>query len=522
MEIGAFFKQFSGHSLTYEDLIFLPGLIDFPLEKVRTSTWLTRTLRLKCPVVSSPMDTVTEADLAIALALQGGIGLVHYNMSPKEQQQQVEKVKRFKNGVVFDPMTLGPQAHIQDVLRIRQEFGYSIVPITEKGHPHDRLLGMVTKYDYSPFTAEDLAEEVKSRMIPLEKLSVATYEELASEGSVDLALANQRLLDTHSAALPIVDKEGNLRCLITRSDLDKHQNFPDASVDSNGALLVGAAVETWQEKAEERLYLLHNLIDVVVFDTSQGHSKYEIELIQWVKQTYPHLQIIAGNVVTKEAAEALINAGADAIRVGMGSGSICTTQEVGGIGRGQASAVYHCGEVCRHAGIPLIADGGISKSADIVKAFCLGASTVMLGSLLACTDEAPGQSQIKDGIRFKKYRGMGSLAAMAEGGAARYGIRQELRMPEGVEGMVPSKGRIAEWVPTLMQGVRQGLHKLGHPSLQELQKRINSGGVFVERRSEGAKAEGRIHDLYEVSAQRVSTPPKHHTPSRELSYKGVN
>jgi IMP dehydrogenase len=279
-------------------------------------------------------------------------------------------------------------------------------------------------------------------------------------------------------------------------------------------------VETWAVKAEERIDLLKNIADVIVFDTSQGFTRYEIDLIRWTKKKYPHLQVIGGNVVTKEACEALIDAGADAIRVGMGSGSICTTQEVGGIGRGQATAVFECARACSKAGIPVIADGGITKSSDIVKALALGASTVMLGSLLACTDEAPGFSQIKDGIRLKEYRGMGSLKAMEKGSSIRYGTENSaIRVPEGVSGMVPSRGSISEWIPCLMQGVNQGLHKLGYSNIPDFHDSIRKNSVELERRSEGAKREAQVHSLFEVATEKVPSNRQENRPYEKETVK---
>lgn len=508
MEAKRFFEQFAGNSLTYDDLILLPQYVDFPLNSIDMSARLTRELTLKIPLVSSPMDTVTESDMAIALALQGGIGIIHYNMSVEDQLRHVEKVKRYQNGFIADPITLPPDATIRQAVAIRQQLGYSIIPITSEG----RLLGMITKYDYSTFSEDYLTKTVQERMVPLERLSVAHYEELLTpRGTFDLVKANELLLDSHSAALPVIDKKHQLRYLITRSDIEKAQNYPNSAVDSSGALLVGAAVETWAEKAHERIQAIEKYTDVIVFDTSQGYSHYELELIRWTKKHYPHLQVVGGNVVTSAAAEALVKAGADAVRVGMGSGSICTTQEVGGIGRGQATAVFECAAACRDQGVPIIADGGISKSADIVKALSLGAGTVMLGSLLACTNEAPGNSQIKDGIRLKEYRGMGSSQAMDRGSSVRYGTENcTVRVPEGVSGMVPSRGSISEWVPCLIQGVKQGLHKLGYQSVQKLQTHISEGAVHLERRSEGAKREGHVHSLYEVQGDRpaqLNPPP---------------
>jgi IMP dehydrogenase len=504
MKIHDFFRTFGGTSLTYDDLIFFPSYVDFSLDDVSLNTRLTRGIQLNIPLVSSPMDTVTESHLAIALALQGGIGMIHYNMSPEEQLLHVQKVKRFKNGFVSDPITLPPSATIRDVVRIRKEKGYSTIPITDNGESRGRLVGMITKYDYSTFSSDHLDKTVRERMVTTDKLALATFEDLCENGAFDLNKANLRLLESHSAALPIIDKEGCLLSLITRSDVDKRQNFPNAALDQSNALLVGAAVETWAVKAEKRIHLLKDVVDVIVFDTSQGHSKYEIELIKWTKNHYPRLQVIGGNVVTKEGCQALIKAGVDGIRIGMGSGSICTTQEVGGIGRGQATAVYECAKICREADIPIIADGGITKSSDIVKALALGANTVMAGSLLASTDEAPGRSQIKDGIRLKEYRGMGSCKAMEKGSSIRYGIENSaLRVPEGVSGMVTSKGSISEWVPCLMQGVRQGFHKLGYISIEHLHEHGEKNLVDVERRSESAKREGNVHSLYEISAEKI-------------------
>lgn len=521
MNIHDFFAHFSGTSLSYDDLIFLPQYLDFALEELDTTTRLTRDISIAIPISSAPMDTVTEAELAIALALQGGVGIIHYNMPPEEQLQHLQRVKRFKNGLVLDPITLPPTASIAQVETIRREQGYSTIPITENGESHGRLLGMISKYDYSLLLDDILHKQVQERMVPVKELTVATFEELTSaDGTFDLHAANHRLLDSHSAAMPIVDNKGFLCNLLTRSDLEKHQNFPLATVDASQGLVVGAAVETRREKAEERLALIHNFVDVIVFDTSQGFNKYEIDLIKWTKKTYPHLQIIGGNIVTADACDALIEAGADAIRVGMGAGSICTTQGVCGVGRAQASAVYHCAKACQKADIPVIADGGITNSGDIVKALAIGASSVMAGSLLAGTREAPGTSHIKNGVRVKEYRGMGSLSAMQQGGASRYGTENSaVRVPEGVLGMVPSRGPVSEWIPCLMQGVRQGLHKLGYRSIETLLDMVNSNTVTLEKRSEAAFREGRVHSLYEVGIERpavqTSNPAQ---PSCRSSY----
>ncbi|MEM1282926.1 MAG: IMP dehydrogenase [Chlamydiota bacterium] len=518
-----FFKHFVGNSLTYDDLILLPQYVNFSPNEVKLSAKLTEEITLNIPIISSPMDTVTEDELAIAVALQGGIGMIHYNMPPERQHEQILKVKRFQNGFVSDPIVLAPEATIRDVVEIRQTEGYSIIPITEDGTPRGKLIGMITKYDYSTFSEDDLNKTVLERMIDISNLSIATYKELSSNDIFDLTLANKRLLDSHSAALPIVDSVGNLLFLITRSDLDKHQNYPNAALDEAGRLLVGAAIETWPQKAYERIETIGSDVDMIVFDTSQGYTQYEIDLIKWTKQHYPEIQVIGGNVITADACDALIDAGADVIRIGMGSGSICTTQEVGGIGRGQASAVYECAKACHRRGKRCIADGGIKSSSDIVKAICLGADAVMLGSLLACTSEAPGKTHIKNGVLLKEYRGMGSLKAMEKGSSVRYGIEtSSIRIAEGVSGMVSSRGPISKWIPMLLQGVRQGLHKLGLPTLKMIQDKLADNGILIEKRSESAKREGNIHSLYEVGSESYvssySTPPEEqseHVPNEE-------
>lgn len=519
MHIHDFFEKHRGDSLTYDDLIFLPAYVDFSPDSIPLKTKVTQALEINTPVVSSPMDTVTESELAVAMALQGGLGIIHYNMPPSEQQKQLKRVKRFKSGFVSNPLTLPPDARIWDVVAIRDEYGYTTIPITSDGNAHGKLVGMITKYDYSTLTDEDLNKTIAERMIPSDRLTIATFEDLSIGGALDIKKANSQLVESRSPALPIVDSKGCLKYFLTRSDLEKYMNCPHAATDSSKRLIVGAAVETWFEKAEERLAAIHSDVDVIVFDTSQGFTSYEIELIRWTKKHYPDLQIIGGNVVTPEACEALIEAGADGLRIGMGSGSICTTQEVGGVGRAQATAVFECAKVCRARGIPLIADGGIQKSADIIKALCLGADAVMLGSLLACTDEAPGKTHIKNGVKVKEYRGMGSMQAMERGSSFRYGIEMSApRVPEGVSGMVSSRGSIAEWIPCLMQGLRQGLHKLGLKGIKDIHNKLQLNELKIERRSEEAKREGDTHGLYAVHTEEMLTRSSAEAPEPQMQY----
>ena len=493
MEIEEFFTKFEGSSFTYNDLIFHPSYVDFGHEVIDLKTNITREIEINLPVVSSPMDTVTEDALAIAIALQGGIGFIHYNMSPQEQAKQIQKVKRFKSGFVSDLITLDPSAKIWDVVAIRNEYGFTSIPITEDGESHGKLVGMITKYDYSTLADEDLEKTVQERMTPVDNLTIARIDEISENGTIDIKQANTRLVDSHSTALPITDREGHLLYFLTRSDLEKHMSCPHATSDPSKRLLVGAAVETWFEKAEERLAAIHRDVDVVVFDTSQGFMSYEIDLVKWTKQHYPDLQIIGGNVVTPDACQALIEAGVDGIRVGMGSGSICTTQEVGGVGRGQATAVYECSKKCLQYGVPVIADGGIRKSSDIIKALCLGANAVMLGSLLASTNEAPGKTHIRDGVKVKEYRGMGSLGAMVCGSAERYmqpADQPKKMVPEGVEGRVPYRGPLSEFVYQLVGGLRQGMGYCGARNIEELRKNAR----FVRATTAGV-TESHPHDI---------------------------
>jgi IMP dehydrogenase len=501
MRLADLFDKLAGYGLTYDDLLFLPSYVDFSPGDVDLRTPLTRGLELKIPVVSSPMDTVTNARLAIALALQGGLGILHYNYPTIERQvEAVTKVKRFKNGLVVHPVTLSPQDPIDEAVRIRDEMGYSTIPITADGTTHGLVVGLLTQSDYSRSVHSGL--KIAERMVPLDRLALTTSSSIFSPRTrdLDLARANHLLLESHQTALLITDDDGHLEYLVTRSDLEKRESFPNAAIDPRTqSLRVGAAVETFPETAHQRLEALVKAgIDVVVFDTSQGYSKFEIELVRYAKQTYPDLQVIAGNVVTAEGARALIDAGADAIRVGMGSGSICTTQEVGHVGRAQGTAVFHVAQEAKTAGVPVVADGGISRTGHIVAAMGCGASTVMMGSMLACTEEAPGDVEYEaGGVRMKAYRGMGSMDAMKEGSAVRYSLqKQSVRVPEGVSARVIVRGPIAQWVPYLLAGVRQGMQKLGVRGVTELHRKIDSGEVGVEMRTAASRQEGAVHDVY--------------------------
>jgi len=445
-----------GDGITFDDVLLVPGYSEIVPREVDTSTRLTRGICINIPIVSAAMDTVTESSLAIALAQEGGIGIIHKNLSVADQCREVEKVKRSANGVIPDPVTLGPTERVATAQRVMAEHNISGIPITKGG----RLVGILTRRDLKFLEDPKVAiADVMTRRNLITAPASTTLEE-----------AERILLKNKVEKLPLVDKRGRLVGLITIKDIEKLQKFPQACRDERGRLRVGAAVGVRDDERARRL--IAEDVDLLVVDTAHGHSTNVIEMVKRLRRQHD-IQIVAGNVATAEAVADLVKAGVDGVKVGIGPGSICTTRVVSGVGVPQISAVAACAAEADRHGIPVIADGGIRHSGDITKALAAGASSVMLGSLLAGLDEAPGDVIIYKGRTFKAYRGMGSLGAMVEGSADRYGqgmerCRGNKLVPEGVEGRVPHRGLLADFVYQLVGGVRAGMGYCGCRTIEDL------------------------------------------------------
>jgi IMP dehydrogenase len=480
----ALFGQGTGY--TYDDYILLPGHISFPLDKVVLTSRLTRAITLHVPIISAPMDTVTEAAMAIEMALQGGIGIVHCNQSVQEQVDEVEKVKRFKNGFIHEPKVLTPEHRIRDVDEIKRKYGFTGVPITDTGKMGGKLVGIVTNRDI------DFVEDRNTRLSEVMSRQLTT-------GHVTMTLgeANEALLRSKKAKLPIVNEKGELVALMSRSDLLKHRDFPLASKDKHKRLLCGAAVSTRDQDRVRVDALATAGVDVIVVDSSQGDSIFQQQMVRYIKTRHPSIQVIGGNVVTMQQAAHLIDAGVDGLRVGMGSGSICITQEVCAVGRPQGTAVYQVSQLASKYDVPVIADGGIANSGHILKALSVGASAVMMGNLLAGTEEAPGEYYFQDGVRVKRYRGMGSLDAMLKGSTTRYlADEARVRVAQGVSGAVVDKGSVKRFLPYLITGVKHGMQDIGCHSVAEMHRKRDSGELRFELRTVAAQREGAVHHLH--------------------------
>ncbi len=470
--------KFGKEGLTFDDVLLIPQESDFHPRETDLSTRLTNKIKLNIPIMTAAMDTVTESSMAIAIAREGGIGIIHKNMSIEEQASEVDKVKRSEHGVIVDPFFLSPENTLQDAEDLMAKYKISGVPITE----NDKLVGILTNRDLK--FEVDFSKKIKECM---------THENLitAPEGTT-LDEAKEILRRHKIEKLPIVDKNGGLKGLITIKDIEKAVQYPRSARDKNGRLLVGAALGVTNDVLERAQKLVDAKVDVVVLDSAHGHSYNIANCLRKIKEAFPELQVIAGNIATAEAAEYLIKAGADAVKVGIGPGSICTTRVVAGIGVPQITAIYDVAQVAAKHNIPVIADGGIKFSGDIVKAIAAGADVIMAGSILAGCEESPGDSEIYQGRQFKVYRGMGSLGAMNDGSKDRYFQEGNKKLvPEGVEGRVPYKGPVSETVFQLLGGLRSGMGYCGTKTIEDLKK----NGKFVKITGAGLK-ESHPHDVF--------------------------
>jgi IMP dehydrogenase len=470
-------------ALTFDDVSILPAHSTVLPRDVSLKTRLTRAVALNMPLVSSAMDTVTEARLAIALAQEGGIGIVHKNMTDKAQAGEVAKVKRYESGVVKDPITIAPDMKVREVLTLIRTHRISGLPVVEGR----RVVGIVTNRDLRFET--NLDQRVRDIMTPRERL--VTVREGASLEDAQALMHKHRL-----ERVLVVNEQFELRGLITVKDILKSSEYPDACKDELGQLRVGAAIGVGEGSEERASLLVDAGVDVLVVDTAHGHSSGVLERVRWCKRTFPKVQVIGGNIATGDAARALMDAGADAVKVGIGPGSICTTRIVAGVGVPQVTAIANVAEGLKGSDLPLIADGGIRYSGDIAKAIAAGADCVMLGGLFAGTEEAPGEIELYQGRSYKTYRGMGSLAAMQQGSSDRYfqdaaeGVSPEKLVPEGVEGRVPYKGSVVQVIQQLMGGVRASMGYAGAPTIREMRERAQ----FVEITAAGVR-ESHVHDV---------------------------
>jgi len=470
--------RFSKEGLTFDDVLLIPGHSKVMPQDVDVSTRLTKNIRLETPIMSAGMDTVTESRMAIAMAREGGIGIIHKNMTIEEQARMVDRVKRSEHGIITDPFFLSPEHKISDALSIMEHYHISGVPITEG----TKLVGILTNRDIRFET--DFEQPIK-QIMTTEKLVTAPV-------GTTMEQAMQILRKYKIEKLPLVDNDYNLMGLITIKDIEKTQRYPHAAKDRGGRLIVGAAVGIARNTMDRVKALTDAGVDVVVVDTAHGHSEGVIRMVAQIKEKFPNIELIAGNVATGEATEALIQVGADAVKVGIGPGSICTTRVVAGIGIPQITAVIDCAEAAKKYDVPIIADGGIKYSGDIVKAIAAGADVVMMGNLLAGTDESPGEEVMLQGRRYKVYRGMGSMGAMVEGSSDRYFQEDAQKLvPEGIEGRTPYKGSVSETVFQLIGGLRAGMGYCGVVNIEEL-KTITR---FIKISNAGL-TESHPHDVF--------------------------
>ena len=474
-------KVFSGEALAFDDVLLVPSYSDILPINVNLSSFLTKSIELKTPIVSAAMDTVTESKMAITLASEGGIGIIHKNLSIDDQAKQVRFVKKYESGVINNPVTANANSTVSEINKITERFGISGVPIVD----NKNLIGIVTNRDLR--FVENSNTKVSSIMTPKDRLITVT-ENYTKKKVIDLLRKNR------IEKVLIVNKKYQLKGMITFKDIQKSSTYPNASKDINGSLLVGAAVSTSKESYERIDALVRENVDVITIDTAHGHSKSVIDTLKYIKKKHSAQQVIVGNIATADAAELLIKNGADAIKVGIGPGSICTTRIVAGVGVPQLSAIYHCSKIANKHKIPLIADGGIRYSGDIAKAIAAGADSVMLGGLLAGTDESPGEVEMFEGRTYKSYRGMGSIGAMQSGSKDRYfqdhQSESKKLIPEGIEGRVPYKGTMKTILHQLTGGLRSSMGYLGCKNIKLMKTKTN----FIKI-SNSSKIESHTHDV---------------------------
>ncbi len=470
--------EFVGEGLTFDDVLLLPGKSDVLPKEVKINSYLTRNIKLNIPLMSAGMDTVTESKMAIAMAREGGIGIIHKNMTIKQQALEVDKVKRSEHGIITDPFYLTRCHNVSDALELMERYHISGVPIVEDD---GRLVGIITNRDIRFET--DTTKKIDDVMTKENLVTAKT------DITMDEALETMKRYKIEK--LPLVDDEYKLSGLITIKDIEKSIQYPNSAKDDTGRLLAGAAVGVTHDMMERIEALVKAKVDVIVVDTAHGHSKGVIEAVKKIKVEYPNLQVIAGNVATAEATVDLIKAGVDAVKVGIGPGSICTTRVVTGIGVPQITAIINCAKAAKEYDIPVIADGGVKYSGDITKAIAAGANVVMIGSLFAGTNESPGEEELYEGRRFKVYRGMGSMGAMQAGSRDRYFQEDTKKLvPEGVEGRVPYRGPLGDVAYQLLGGLRSGMGYVGAKDIVELQEKAR----FIKI-SSASLVENHPHDI---------------------------
>jgi len=450
-------------ALTFDDVLLVPQYSNILPKAVSLKTQFTRNITLNIPIVSAAMDTVTEDRMAIAMALQGGIGVIHKNCDPDEQAFMVARVKRYENGFIREPMVLSPNHSISDAVKIRDEHGFKAVPITEDGTLKTKVVGLLTRNDY--LGHKHAHQKIGERMRAVMNL-------LTAKAPITLSEANDVLEESKHSKLLILNDDGTLHALMTRRDIEKNEDYPHAAKDSQKRLMVAAAVGPAHNMEERVQKLITAGVDILIVDTAHGHSQGVLDTVTYIKKNYAHIDVVGGNIATPEACEALVKAGADAVKVGIGPGSICTTRIIAGVGVPQLTAVMNTAAKAKELGVPVIADGGLKYSGDMAKALAGGAHTVMVGSLLAGTEESPGEIIYSEGQTYKYYRGMGSIAAMKKGGKERYAqsnVADDKLVPEGIEGKILLKGKLAGEIFQLCGGIRSAMGYSGAKDIAEFQ-----------------------------------------------------